>query len=331
MDKPFYKQWLAAMAMGSLFLLFSCATLPKHPLPGKLTAYEIDNDKTLLERLAPVFVIESPNHDYNLIGTPGAAITDLSKETVFVDPGKATVYTREKKFKTSKGSYTNLVYRVHFSEIPSGFDPFHIGQGKNVGLIVIITLNTDNEPLLYTTVHTCGCYLAFIPTSFMPENRFPDHWTKEPQSVYSEELPGFLDYTALPGFAARALIFLRDGSHRVKKMELNTADSLKKFDRVDAATRPLAALEALSMTDGRTTSFYETSGYRKDYVKESHKPWERILMSWWAFDWRIGEDKKFGIDKSDGIMFYTSLKPWGKKKSDMRDFSAFLRYWGWNL
>ena len=54
-------------------------------------------------------------------------------------------------------------------------------------------------------------------------------------------------------------------------------------------------------------------------------------MSWWVFDWRVGEDKKFGKDKNDGILFYTSLKPWDREKSDMRDFVTFLKYWKWNL
>ncbi len=54
-------------------------------------------------------------------------------------------------------------------------------------------------------------------------------------------------------------------------------------------------------------------------------------MGWWAFDWRIGEDKKLGKTRDDGIVFYTSLKPWARKASDMRDFEAFLLYWKWGL
>ncbi len=54
-------------------------------------------------------------------------------------------------------------------------------------------------------------------------------------------------------------------------------------------------------------------------------------MSWWAFDWRVGEDKKLGMDKSDGILFYTSLKPWAREQSDIRDFPSFLKFWGGGL
>ena len=93
----------------------------------------------------------------------------------------------------------------------------------------------------------------------------------------------------------------------------------------------LEALKALPLANGRTTSFYETAGSRQGYVKGSYKVRERWLMSWWAFDWRVGEDKVFSPDRSDGINFYTSLKPWARDASDMRDFASFLQYWGWKL
>ena len=54
-------------------------------------------------------------------------------------------------------------------------------------------------------------------------------------------------------------------------------------------------------------------------------------MSWWTFDWRVGEDKKLGKNKNDSILFYTSLAPWYKDSSDMRDFNTFLKVWGWDL
>jgi len=95
--------------------------------------------------------------------------------------------------------------------------------------------------------------------------------------------------------------------------------------------KPLKMLEGLALPDGGSTSFYETEGSRKDYVKNSQKPWERLLMSWWAFDWRVGEDKKLGRDLQDGGRFYTSLKFWARDASDLRDFPRFLRYWGWKL
>jgi len=94
---------------------------------------------------------------------------------------------------------------------------------------------------------------------------------------------------------------------------------------------PLEELKHLPLESGGTTSFYETKGCRAGHVKGSFKSRERLFMSWWTLAWTIGQDKYLGTDKNDGPVFYTSLLPWARKASDMRDFASFLRYWGWNL
>jgi hypothetical protein len=133
-----------------LIFLFSCTTFPEHPAADRLVAYTVKKDETLLSRYAPVFVIENHKERYNLIGTPSAEITQEMKEKIYVDPEKATIYVQKRMFKTFRSNYTNLVYRVHFEKIPGGLVPFYLGKGKNTGLIVIITLSSRNEPILYT-------------------------------------------------------------------------------------------------------------------------------------------------------------------------------------
>jgi hypothetical protein len=323
----------------SIFLLpiilvvffFSCTTFPEHPTADRLFAHTVKNEDTLLGQYAPVFLIENHKERYNLIGTPAVEITKNTKERIYVDPEKATVYAQKRMFKTLKSTYTNLVYRVHFEKIPGGLVSFHLGKGDNIGLIVIITVNSRNEPILYTTLHTCGCYLGFVPTSYMPASGFPDGWERGRQEVYSENLPGFLDFKGASLDRNKTVILLRNETHRVKDIWLSAADSLKKYNSGVAEIQPIDSLEKLPLKNNKTTSFYETSGSRKDYVKGSHKIWERLLMSWWVFDWRVGEDKKFGKDKNDGILFYTSLKPWNREESDLRDFVTFLKFWKWNL
>lgn len=314
-----------------LVLVSACATAPGPPVADRPVAYTGPDNQTLLGRYAPVFFVENHGAAYNRIGTPWAAITPDKKETVSVDPNRPTIYTRQRVFATPGGTYTNLVYRVHFAEIPGGWAPFYLGAGQNIGLLVIVTLNSRDQPVLYTTVHTCGCYLAFIPTSFLPDKAWPEGWQKGRQPVYSETLPGFLDFRGTSPEQSRTLIVLRDGTHRVKDVRLRNTDALRAGPRVAAAFQPLSALEKLPVENGATTSFYESSGARTGYVKGSYKVRERLLMSWWSLDWRVGEDKKFGEDKTDGILFYTSLKPWAREASDLRDFAAFLRYWGWHL
>ncbi len=321
------------LSCAALFLLCicSCSVIPGPASDSRLSAYRVADDATLLARYAPVFVIENEQSKYNRIGTPYAEISASGEETIAVSPERATLYTRMDTFAGERGQYTNLLYRIHFEQIPGGFFPFYLGKGRNIGLLVIVTLDSENRPLLYTSVHTCGCYLAFVPTSYMPADVYPAAWKKERQMVYAENLPGLLAYAGASPDREHVVILLRDATHRVGDMWLADSSALGAYTSTRMEMQPFSALERLPLPHHATTSFYETSGPRKDYVKGSHKIWERLFMSWWAFDWRIGEDKKLGKDKNDGRLFYTSLKPWSREASDLRNFINFSKYWGWKL
>ncbi len=307
-------------------VLCACATAPRHLPETPPLTYAVAPDESRRTRFAPVFVVAHPEFPYNRIGTPSACRTG-DAEQVRVDPAAATLYTRVDPVRTRRGTYTNLVYRVHFERVPPG----HLVQGRNVGLLVIVTLDAADTPLLYTTVHTCGCYLAFIPTTALPATAYPPGWQVPSQEVYGERLPGRLDATGLAAGDTRVVIVLRNGTHRVKEVKTSPAGHLETVRHVTMQHRPMADLGALPLDGGGTTSFFETKGARRGYVKGSQKPLERLLMSWWAMDWRIGEDKILGRDKTEGIQFYTSLKPWARNRSDLRDFTGFLAYWEWGL
>lgn len=314
-----------------LQLIVSCAPLAQIRDKNDLLAYiPQTQEQTLLARNLPLFIIEKPDKPYNRIGTPTVALTAEGEGRVFVSHREATIYQEERKFRTARDSYSNLIYRIHFSKTPYDFFPFQIGAGKNVGLFVIVTLNSTNKPVLYTTVHTCGCYLAFFPTTYLPSDAYPPDWPPNKQVVYSMILPSQLDPKDKTN--STLTILIRDASHRVQDIWLSTREMSKPYATTPVATRPLASLEALPIDGGnRTTSFYETSGERTGYVKESHKLLERLLMSWWSFDWKIGEDKRLGRSNDEPPIFFTSLKPWARDRSDMRDFPVFLAYWGWTL
>lgn len=329
--------WEKKMSLSTLFrpvafilllLLSSCAGQPQKLINQESLLYIAQNDTELLDRLSPVFLVEEPDKDFNRIGKPYATLKD-GAEVVGVSPEEPMIYTSIRKFSTKKGQYTNFLYRVHFSGIPFHIVPFYLSAGKNVGLIVVVTVDEDQNPLLYTLVHSCGCYLAFVPTSHLPREMLPKAWEGDRQNVFGENLPTFVQFQE--DVRERLAVHLRNGSHRVKNVWLIAQEELGKYRIEQAQMKPFLSLEYLELPDGRMTSFFEETGDRKDYVKGSQKIWERILVSWWAFDWRVGEDKKLGRDTNDGILFYTSIKFWAREESDMRDFARFLRYWGWRL
>jgi hypothetical protein len=307
-----------------LCLLTSCAFHPEKPQWQNSLIYTAENREDLTHRFAPVFVAEEADKKHNRIGTPSAFIEN-NQEIVKVDSEVGAIYASVRSFSTRQGDYKNIFYRVHFSEIPLRY----LGAGENMGLLIVVTLDEKERPLLYTLVHTCGCYLAFIPTSYLPETRWKKDWKPGWQNVFGENLPSYLEFTDLR--QENIVIHLRPGNHRVKNVLLVEKSELQRLPFVRIPLYPFEALEQLQLPDGKVTSFYETSGPRKDYVKGSQKIWERLLISWWAFDWRVGEDKRLGRSSSDGTVFYTSLKPWAREESDLRDFPKFLHYWGWPL
>ncbi len=311
-----------------LFLLglSSCAGIPGPTQVGSALHYIPEQGNQPLNRQAPVFEIADYRVAHNRIGTVRAA----SDSDILIDSDTPALYAEQRQFSTATADYTNLIYRAHFAEVPGGYAPYYLTAGRNVGLLVIVTLDSKGRPLLYTTLHTCGCYLSFTPTTFLPRTMLPADWPKKRQTVFGESLPAYLDYSAPGSDQQRVQIRIRPGSHRVMDIQLVTPEEIPE-PTLAVPLLPLAELNRLPLENGQTTSFYAASGCRAGHVKGSFKTRERLLMSWWALDWNIGQDKYLGVDMQDGPVFYTSLKPWAREASDIRDYAKFLHYWGWNL
>lgn len=309
-----------------LLLLFTTACAGLAPVQRTdqpvSQAVSAESEGSLLSHFVPVFVVEEAGKSYNRIGTPGFKPGKAGEVTAYVDSNRPTIYAQQQEFSSNGNTYLNLIYRIHFEATPSN----HLTAGNNVGLLTIITLDADNTPLLLTTAHTCGCYLAVIPTSALPRTAYPENWPTDQQQIYGEQLPVRIDLKPATS-QSKFVLHLRDATHRVMAVELRPVDS----DSLETA--PLVPMQALRElpSNGQTLSFFETEGPRKGYVRDNHKPYERWLMGWWALDWRIGEDKDLGPRETTGTVFYTSLKPWARSKSDLWRFADFLRYWGWAL
>lgn len=315
---------LALVAPVLLLAVASCASVLEAP-PSK--ALVVTDDGSLFARFAPIFVTQGYARPYNRIGTPTARRDARGREEAAIDPASATIYARRDEFKTARGAYTNLVYRVHFQRVP----PWHLTVGHNVGVFVILTLNEKQQPVLVTTVHTCGCYLAVVPTSYLPREAWPRGWTGAPQDVYGETHPGLLLYPRDFDPTYRPVIVFGGPEHRATGIRLQSAGEAPwRYDVLPARLAPMDALDRLPV-DGSTTSFFHTEGRRKGYVKGSVKPLEMLLMGAWAFDFWVGRDKRLGRDAADGPTFYTSLKFWRRGDSDLRRFAECLAYWGWRL
>ena len=318
---------LLGAAVLILLLLAGCAAAPPRNLQAPRAYVVAPDDPRPAARYAPI-VVSADGRAYNRLGTPAARLGAKGREEVYVDPAWPTFYVRQRGFEAGGRPYTNFIYRLHFQKVPF----LHLTSGKNGGLFIIVTVAQDGHPLLITTVHTCGCYLAFVPTSYLPATAWPPGWRREGQRVFGIRLPGILQYPETFTPELRPVIFLRDATHRVADIKLGRMDTPGSGQVViEAGLRPLEDLDHLPLADGRETSFFHARGFHRGYVKNAFKPFELLLMSWWVLDPHVGVDKRYGERHASGTVFYTSLWPWNRSASDMWDFAAFLRFWGWRL
>ena len=312
-------------------LLPGCAGVTASlPHPAAVALYQPQAtapEEQLLLRYAPCFEVADYQEDYNRIGAAAARMVTPNTPEIFIDTSRPTIYTLVQKF-TSKGStYTNLIYRIHFPEVPGP----HLTMGRNVGLLVYVTLNDRDEPVLITTLHTCGCYLSLVPTSDLDRAFWPVGWQPGLQEVYGEILPGQLELKErIP--TGRLVVSLRSETHRVMALGFRDVAVGTGKDPLSpvAELAPMADLEQLPLNT-TTVSFFEKTGWRKGYVKESHKPLEQLFMGWLALDPRVGEDKALGPPEETGTTLYTSLKFWARKESNIWNYPNFLEYWGWKF
>lgn len=281
-------------------------------------------------RWSPAFVIYRHADRHNRIGRPRAARTRDGSETISVGLERPTIYVMTRDFTTARGTYTNLIYRVHFPKIPFSLIPFHLTTGKNVGLMVVVTLDHNRRPVLVTSVHTCGCYKAIVPTTDLPQGSLPESWTPRPLEVYGERLPARLNYKGVA--SPRLLVHVRPDVHRIMNLEVVPDEQLAsmRYEVIPLQSDTMEALTRLPLGDGVTSFFHET-GLLKGYVKGSVKPLETILLSLPSLDLFVGADKIYADPEVSGNPFYTSLKPWRRDDSNMWFFDRFLRYWGWRL
>jgi hypothetical protein len=310
-------------------LLPGCAHYFELPTDSAKAAYEaLDNPALQVD--PPAFLVYGYQEDFNRIGRPAVRAAAGQAAAVYIDTRKPVLYSMQRSFSTSKGSYLNRIYRIHFPGVPFSLVPFNLTAGNNSGLMVVITYNQQQQPVLVTTVHTCGCYLSILPTNYLERDAFPDSWQDRPVDVYGETLPPLLDFGSAENPVL--MVHLRPEVHRVMNLGVVDKKRLQNSSYL-TITMSVAAMDTLERLDSARgpTNFYYEQGWRKGHVKGSWKPLETIFLSWLSLDLFVGSDKIYADPQIWDNRFYTSLKPWRRQESDMWDFVRFLTYWGWRL
>jgi hypothetical protein len=146
-----------------------------------------DRDRDiLLSTFAPVFEIETTG-DYDRFGP----LQWRSGETPEVDVSRPTVYRRIAYTRYSGRTLLQLVYMIWFPERPQN-NPLDPLSGKLDGIIFRVTLDQSGHPLVYDSIHLCGCYHMFFPTPRAKPIPPPDpkiEWAFVPRTLPAIEAP----------------------------------------------------------------------------------------------------------------------------------------------
>jgi len=232
---------------------------PPGPLPGRAAQARLlrdaaanplgipSPDAATLRRLAlahaPVLEIDVAGDDDRL-GAPAWPADGAAT----VDPAQPTLYYRAAQTRVGERVLLQLVYTAWFPARPAA-GSLDLLAGRLDGLLWRVTLAEDGEPLVFDSIHACGCYHFFFPTDRVRPRPAPDtfdEWRFVPQ--------------ALPRQAEDERVVLRIAArtHYLQRVryEPRTPSSLPPY-----ALQPDDMLRRLPVAEGGSRSLYGPDGF----------------------------------------------------------------------
>jgi hypothetical protein len=134
----------------------------------------------LLASFAPVFAIETIGDDDRF-----GPLYWGNGPSPSVDVSRPIVYRRLAFARWRDRVLVQLVYTIWFPERPSS-GAFDLLSGRLDGLVFRVTLDPEGDPLVYDSIHPCGCYHMFFPTARVTPKPPPEpgiEWAFVPQTL----------------------------------------------------------------------------------------------------------------------------------------------------
>ena len=115
--------------------------------------------EALLKAYAPVFEIDATG-DYDRFG----ALAWREGPSPEVDASEPVAYGRVAYTRYRNKTLLQLVYTIWFPERPPD-GALDLLAGRLDGVVLRVTLDASGRPLVYDTIHPCGCFHMFFPTA----------------------------------------------------------------------------------------------------------------------------------------------------------------------
>ncbi len=176
-----------------------------------------------------------------------------------VDGAHLAVYAHPAWTRYRGRTLLQLVYTIWFPERPPESEG-DLLAGRLDGVTWRVTLAPDGEPLVFDSIHPCGCFHLFFPTPRAVARAAPDEleeWLFAPQ--------------ALPRFAEgeRPLLRIATRTHYIERVAVvRGVDSLARYE-----IRPYAELRSLQRMDGGRSSAFGADGL----VPGTERPERRLF------------------------------------------------------
>lgn len=193
----------------------------------------------LFATFAPTYVIDVAGDD-DRIGTPYWSEDGLPS----VDVGRPVVYRRVSHARFGGRTLVQLVYSVWFPSRPAE-GALDLLSGRLDGLTVRVTLADDGRPLIYDSMHNCGCYHLFLPTTRL---------VSKPASGDYEE-PPLVPQRVEPRVAGPSLR-IASRTHYLQRLYFEAP----RDDGRTYAFRDDDALRSLVLVDGGRRSLFDPQG-----------------------------------------------------------------------
>lgn len=207
----------------------------------------------LFARFAPNFAVDSKGE----FDRPGA-VTLGDDGRSRIDAESAKIYTLASHVKFAGQTLLQLNYTIWFSERPKK-GTFDMLGGALDGVMWRVTLAPNGEPLLYDTIHPCGCYHLFFPTAHLKAR--PPHPSLQEHAYVPQTAPHL-------GAGERPTLWIESATHYVVRVtnDLPAASAQYEFADYDQ-------LRSLAKNDGTRQSLFRSDGL----VKGSERG-ERVLF-----------------------------------------------------
>jgi hypothetical protein len=197
----------------------------------------------LLAAYAPSFDVEVAG-DYDRFG-PLRWLRE--RRTPTVEASEQVVYAHTSRTLYHGHTLLQFVYTIWFPERPPR-EPNDLLAGTLDGVVWRVTLAPDGEPLIYDTIHPCGCFHMFFPTPRAHALPAPDEyeeWAFSPQQlprVRAGERP-LLKIATGTHYIER--VSFVEGMDSVSHYELRDYDGLRSLPSLEGGSRSAFGVDGL--------------------------------------------------------------------------------------